>query len=51
MLGWAKVTESSFPVDVQREMRLRMKGGIRFAGLRYALSRQSLCWWVFPRVM
>lgn len=58
--GASKVTESGFPIDVQREMRLRTKGGHRFVGLRCAsrqhrtlltLVRQSMYWWVFPRVM
>lgn len=42
--GASKVTESRYPIDVQREMRLRTKGGHRFV-------RQSTYWWVFPRVM
>lgn len=57
--GASKVTESRYPIDVQREMRLRTKGGHRFVGLSCAsrqrtlltLVRQSTYWWVFPRVM
>lgn len=34
--GVSKVTGSRLPIDVQREMRLRAKGGHRFVGLRCA---------------
>lgn len=36
MLGREKVTQSRYPIDVQREMRLRTKGGTVSWGFRSA---------------